>query len=136
MKFAMKLLTFFVAYAASGLWSPVASSRDVQLTVDWSTKSWVGYPGSIGKISSEWKDKKLYVHVVVTWQPGVEIRSENSRAVARGSKLHLCYRPTVDPNLIGKPVPAAFRPVLLEFVITGIPKRNYQIDVTDRCYES
>jgi hypothetical protein len=133
MKSAKQFLTCLLVFVGCGLWVSVASAQDVRLNVDWSQKRWIGYPDSVGKIASEWKGKRLYVRVVVNWEAGVEIRDENPRAFPKGNKLQLCYEQGPDPSVMGKPVPSALAPVLLEFVITGIPQRNYQIGVSARC---
>lgn len=135
MKSAKKLLTCLAVYAGCGLWISAATAQGVKLHLDWSPKRWSGFPASSGKVSSEWKNKMLYVHVVVPLNSGVKINEENPRLSVKGRKLLLCYHQQADPGLIGKPVPSAVAPVLLDFTVTGIPKRNYKIEVDSGCWQ-
>lgn len=133
MKSVVKLLASLAVCAACGLWVPLAAAEDVQLKIDWSQKRWDGYPHSLDKVTSEWKDNKLYVHAVVIWTPPIEISDKNPHVFIQGNKLRLCYIEGPDPKLVGRPIPPALAPVLLEFVITGIPRRKYQIEVPHPC---
>jgi len=121
-------------FAGCGGWMSVATAQDVRLNVDWSQQRWNGFPDSVGKPTSEWKDRALHVHVVVLWNTSMVISEKNPRAFVHGNRLLLCYK--LDPapvNTSQSVSPGVAAPVLLEFEITEIPERNYSIKVSHRC---
>ncbi|MBB5358086.1 hypothetical protein HDE76_001292 [Rhodanobacter sp. ANJX3] len=109
-------------------------AQEVQLHIDWSRQRWNGYPETVGKITSEWKDHQLHVHTVVDWDSSFQISEKNPRSILHGDKLLLCYEKESLGSDIKKPsAPAVVAPVILEFTIKGIPEHNYLVDVSNQC---
>lgn len=113
----------------------VPSVQDVRLNVEWKQDRWNGYADGIDKPTSEWKDKTLDVHVVVNLDSSSEISDIGPRAfVLQSNNLRLCYYQNRKFNSAGQPIaPGVVTPVLLEFLITGIPKKDYIIEVSAQC---
>src|SRR5580704_18054289 len=67
------IFAVLLIFAGCGGWVSVATAQDVRLNVDWSQQRWNGFPDSVGKATSEWKDRALHVHVIVLWNTSMVI---------------------------------------------------------------
>jgi hypothetical protein len=116
----------------------VSPAQDVRLSTDWSDKRWAGYPESIGHPTSDWTNGPLHVHVIVNWNSGLEIATKTPSFILEGNNLTLCYQMHAVINSATQipDEPGALAPVILEFVVGGIPKGNYAIHVSSRCLEA
>jgi len=78
------IFSALLIFAGCGGWISVATAQDVRLNVDWSQQRWNGFPDSVGKPTSEWKDRVLHAHVVVLWNTSMVISEKNPRAFVHG----------------------------------------------------
>jgi len=129
-----QLIRAAIAVACLSAAGNAAIAQEVQLHVDWSQKRWDGYPDSVGKSTSEWKDHQLYVHTIVDWNSSFEISDQNPRALLHGDKLLLCYEQKSAVDDKKRPAaPGVVAPVILEFIVKGIPEHNYSVDISNKC---
>ena len=116
------------ALLPSGVWG-----ADVSLRQDWGQERWLNYPDNIDKPIGEWKGDAFKVKVAVHWNSSISIDDSSASAAVKNNSLVLCYREELAPPPSSDYAVGALAPVILEFTITGIPKRQYVIKVSRQC---
>lgn len=77
-----------------------------------------------------WENDVLYVQAVTSMTATTEVRAGNPGISVSGTALTLCYREKIITPPPGQMIPHWARPVLLKFVIHGLPRQDYQVTVT------
>ena len=126
----MRTLLILLAWTLS---SGTCAAADVQLHVEREPRPWDDYPESIGQPVARWTGNALHVRYVANETATMIVSDRAPAVLATPSALALCYNtePVALPN--GQPALAWTGPVLLEFVVVGIPQRDYAITVRKGC---
>ncbi len=129
----IKAVTAVIAAIYISMALDVASGQEVKLHLDWSQQRWDGYPESVGKSTSEWKNHELLVRTIVDWNSSFKISEKNPGVVLHGDKIFLCYRLETPDIDVKSAAPGFVAPVILDFTIRGIPEHDYSIEISNRC---
>ena len=86
--------------------------------------------GTQDKPAVTWSDAVLKVSAVTAMTAIREVSAQSPGITVGDGTVTLCYHEKVTPPAPGQMVPRWARPVLLEFSVTGLPKRDYTVSVS------